>query len=323
MTTTRTASEEIDGHISEIEELLPLGDEEFWSLRQHGNLTTTTMERFPSENTWLVSSDKELSESNNQGIPKIIHKTYYQNTGGFQDPEQFTDSQMKALRSWTEKNPAYRMQFFDLTRSRAYLAKHFHPIFLRAFDCIESFAGKSDFFRIAVVYREGGWYSDWKEVCLHDGLLDSLAGNHSLFLVWDMGHSGVIKEKCIVNGFLGSVPRHPLFVEVLKFILQHVQSLHYGSSPIHNTGPCVLGQAYRNIRNRTFVEDVNFGEFGKPEPLQFFYKGEKIIRHKCEGCGEGQDWATGNNYNTLHKRKTFYCQDAPSLFLPDERDFLR
>ena len=73
-------------------------------------------------------------------------------------------------------NPGYQIRYFDLLACRKYLQDFFHPVFLRAFDCIEAFGGKANLFRYLVIYREGGFYSDWKQVCLKEGLLDELSG---------------------------------------------------------------------------------------------------------------------------------------------------
>jgi len=54
-------------------------------------------------------------------------------------------------------NPGYQVHYFDLLSARSYLHAHFHPVFLRTFDCIQAFAGKSDFFRVALLYR-GEWW---------------------------------------------------------------------------------------------------------------------------------------------------------------------
>ena len=92
----------------------------------------------------------------------------------------------EALLSWKVRNPGYEIRYCNLHECRRYLAHYYHPIFLRAFDCIEAFAGKADLFRYLVVYREGGYYSDWKQVCLVDKLLDQLTlSNSSQQVRWD------------------------------------------------------------------------------------------------------------------------------------------
>mmetsp|Transcript_38953 Transcript_38953/g.93741 ORF Transcript_38953/g.93741 Transcript_38953/m.93741 type:complete len:84 (-) Transcript_38953:915-1166(-) len=64
-------------------------------------------------------------------------------------------------------NPGFHTQYFNMIQART--------LFLRVFDCIEAFAGKADLFRVALLYREGGWYSDWKQVCLVPNLLNEMS----------------------------------------------------------------------------------------------------------------------------------------------------
>jgi hypothetical protein len=70
---------------------------------------------------------------------------------------------------------------------------------------------------LAIVYREGGWYSDWKEECLKNGLLDWLAMElwekqgvmTSAFFPLAFGTPNAVQYQYIMNGFFGAKPRHP------------------------------------------------------------------------------------------------------------------
>ena len=144
-------------------------------------------------------SNTTTKNNNNMTIPKILHKVIITSTGGFptylseifemmnnetrmkqyyknnhssNNNNNFTGSIHEAHISWYINNPTYDIRYYDLHRCPLYLKRHYHPLFLRAFDCIEAFAGKANFFRYLVAYREGGYYSDWKQVCMRDGLLD-------------------------------------------------------------------------------------------------------------------------------------------------------
>ena len=84
-------------------------------------------------------------------------------------------SLLEAHQSWSRHNPDYEIRYYDLKAGRQYLQQYFHPLFLRTFDCLQAFGFKSDFLRMAFLYREGGYYSDWKEVCLQPNLLNRLS----------------------------------------------------------------------------------------------------------------------------------------------------
>ena len=78
-----------------------------------------------------------------------------------------------------------QIRYFNLNLCREYIMEYYHPVFLRAFDCIEAFSGKVNLFRMLVVYAEGGWYSDWKQVCLKPNLLDEIGKRCRL--LWCVG----------------------------------------------------------------------------------------------------------------------------------------
>lgn len=143
-------------------------------------------------------------------IPRTIHKVFLSKSGGFMDFQYLSEPMKRAHASWKIQNPGYDMQYFDLGSSRNYLQTHFHPVFLRAFDCIEAFAGKANFMRYAILYREGGWYSDWKEECLEPNMLEErLSPRHDFVYFMDKGLKVSNKGEFIMTAFLGATPRHP------------------------------------------------------------------------------------------------------------------
>ena len=181
----------------------------------------------PPVHSWLLKNDV-ISETTGNGnyttIPKIIYKVYIDKTGGFPsvDNMKSTGRMVIAHRSWREMNPGYEVRYFNLDSCRQYLAYHFHPVFLRAFDCIEAFAGKVNLFRMCVVYVEGGWYSDWKQECLEENLLENLSKGAEFFGLWDWGQPR--QQKCVQNYFFGATPQHFIVRETLEKILLHVQA---------------------------------------------------------------------------------------------------
>lgn len=187
--------------------------------------------RVPPVEEWLIDSPLTHQIS----IPKVIYKVVMSSGGTFPDFHNQTTELRAAHETWVVRNPGYELRYFDLVTIRRYLATHFHPVFLRAFDCLEAYAGKVNLFRLAVLYRDGGWYSDWKEECLVDGLLDNLsANNRSLVFPWDQGTPHSRQNACIMNAFLGATERNPskwrtccfsviLFVlYVLLFLTLHI-----------------------------------------------------------------------------------------------------
>ncbi|CAJ1938717.1 unnamed protein product [Cylindrotheca closterium] len=295
---------------------------------------------FPNESEWLLSpSVYHNSHQDGQLIPKLLHKVLLSTKGDF---TKFTYDMMTnetiqnltnplnldginrlawAHRSWKVFNPGYEIRYFNLHHCRTYLARNFHPLMLRAFDCIEAFAGKADLFRYLVVYREGGFYSDWKQECMVDGLLDRVAATNVTFVA--ATDSGLPRGwKSMQNSFIGATPRHPVLIKTIEILLRNIQSrsdlnqsLTTHNSAYEMTSTIPLGRAFEAISPpldkpggaRLIDFKANYG-------LRFFWGEDIVIVHKCYGCGGDQNWADGNNYLHKYEIGEFFCPDAPSLF---------
>jgi len=280
----------------------------------------------PREDTWLLHSSNNSASNSDGRIPRIVNKIYFQKDGRFRDKlppnapsKDFLShySLVQAHRSWSSMNPGYNVRYFDLMSAREYLHNFFHPVFLRTFDCIQAFAGKSDFFRMALLYREGGFHTDWKMVCEEAELLDRIANSTDFFVAVDMGNPVAQLARrqsraCAANAFVGSVPGHPIVVRYLEIVMNHVQRSYYHQYSLYLTGPCAFGMAVRAIQK----------DFGSPKkeswPVhksnRFYWRDKEIVLVKCEWCGATQNWADGNNYNKLAKNRTYYCEDSASIF---------
>lgn len=302
--------------------------------------------RPPPVNEWLVvrgeyniaAKDGAVS---NTGIPKVIHKVFLSTNEPLPNFEELPESDplKRAHQSWTLRNPGYKMKYYDMDACRNYLRDNFHPVFLRAFDCIEAFAGKSNLFRAAVVYREGGFYSDWKQEALVDGILDivqnsneNMASIHSpvsIVLAPAKGRVFARKRKPINPAFFGAIPGHPMLAVFLEKILMNVRDGFYGDVPQENTGPGVFGDAYKMFyesSNNVAVRreypfwklEYKWNEFKVDSHGGIVENGKILIIHKCDGCGRSGDlWAKtgGNDYRLMHKERTYYCSSHRDLFL--------
>ena len=305
----------------------------------------------PDEEDWLLSkpyyNKEDHFQKHEQLIPKYLHKVIITSTGDF--PDYFdsivnatitsdNDSPVKgslahAHVSWRKLNPGYVIRYFNLHLCREYLKQYYHPIFLRAFDCIEAFAGKNNLFRTLVVYREGGFYSDWKEECKIDNLLKQLSSeNTTWFSAFDMpGGSDAMQ-----NAFFGALPGSPILAESIRLTLRNIQN-RADIKETHDVvrGPGVLGDAFYNVgrklgwdlpsgkqRNGGWdrIPGVRLGDFMYRWGQRFMYNGTIIILHKCDSCQKDQNWNTGNNYNDKFAAGEYFCPDAESLFLPKENN---
>ena len=300
----------------------------------------------PDESEWLLNKPIYSGRT----IPKYLHKVIITTTGGYPEfiprilkmmndndvskgiasnrNSNWTGSIEEAHLSWKEKNPSYDIRYYDLHDCRLYLRQHFHPLFLRAFDCIEAFAGKTNFFRYLVVYREGGFYSDWKQLCLRDGLLDWISNDDSDeqprwdvpalgSTIWFSAWEAHMTDRT-QNAFFGAMPQSPVLAETIRLALDNIQKradLKPKADALYMTGVGVLHKGV--LKMAKGLDGARFGFYHHYDDKKFRYRNETIIKHKCSKCGQGNDWSDGNDYFLKLKIGEYFCPDAPSLFLPD------
>lgn len=279
----------------------------------------------------LLLLKNETKNETKTNIPKVIYKILITADGKVPEIDSLhSKNQRDALLSWTDKSPGYNIRYFGLDDCRSYLKEHFHPVVLRAFDCIKANAGKTDLFRAAVVYREGGWYSDWREVLLHDGLLDKLVDvsvqkGGAFVFTWDRGSPLHRQNNCVMTAFFGGPPKNPMLLEVIRLIVVNVQKEYYGPSPQSITGPCVYGQAYQNIygksRNREQVPPIA----GKYQWNKYWFRfltktKEVVIQHKYDNPNRTNfdSWheVGGNDYDyrKMYAEGKYFCSAARNIF---------
>jgi len=267
----------------------------------------------PDKKLWLL---RHKNHPNSTGkIPQYISMIYLQRDGQLMD-ENTNPAIKLAHDSWTIMNPEYDIRLFNLLVARKYLQEYFHPVFLRAFDCVQAFAGKADFFRLVVLYRDGGWYSDWKQKCVKKNLLADISRNNTLYIIRDNGNEYSRSHECYSNAFIGATPQHPVIAKSIEVILKNIRGNYYGAHALDATGPCAFGKAIREAKEQYDLNlDAMDGDFREDPPYSYFFRNdEKVIMHKCEDCGASQDWDLGNNYFELWWNKNYYCEDAASIF---------
>ena len=90
-----------------------------------------TIPQLPAQANWLISSSV-TRKHHNKHIPKIINKIYFSKDGQY--PAHVSTEIKQAHLTWSNMNPGYEIRYYNLITARQYLRKHFHPVFLRAFD---------------------------------------------------------------------------------------------------------------------------------------------------------------------------------------------
>lgn len=241
--------------------------------------------------------DKE--EETYSEIPNIVHKIHITRAKDI----GLSNSLRKAHQSWTKMNPNYEIKYWNKESCENYLKKNFPPKYLATFQCINAFAGKCNFFRYCIMFNEGGWYSDWKQVCLKKNILKKLSRNQTFVYFEDAGNRYSRKNKCIQNAFFGIKPKHPLLEEVIDNTIMNTRNRYYGKHPLDTTGVCLFGKTIRNSIHSTSSSGRYFQNYFRHHLYGI------IVQHKVEFTGRGQNWKKGNNYGDLWRDRAYYCSD--------------
>jgi FkbM family methyltransferase len=255
----------------------------------------TPVNNFMKQNNFKCEGNfHKVCKKQNSIIPKIIHKVLLNHTGII-----VIDNDIKeAQESWTKYNKDYTLKLWNFSDCREYLINNFPNIYIETFDNLIPYSYKCDFFRFCLIYNEGGWYSDWKEVCLVLNLLDNLSQDGDIILFDDKNHKQKTPYQYTMTGFFGAIPKHYILKNTIDGIILNVKNKYYGRDCLYPTGPGILGEIVNKYSLKTL------GYFDK----NYYYhkKLGKIIEHKCKTCGQTQDWVNGNNYGKLWKEKKIY-----------------
>lgn len=238
-------------------------------------------------------------------IPKVINKVYIQHDGKMQDPIPYIK---ETHDSWIKLNPGYKLKLWSLEDCQEYLSNNFTPDHLEAFNCLQAYAAKVDFFRYCIIYNEGGWYSDWKVVCLIDNILDKMSETNNFIWFKDNGNEYSINTKCVMTAFFGATPEHPILKDAIKRVINNCINKYYGNSSLDPTGPLLFGEVinHYNTNNKTIEAS---GEFIWENKGTVIHKElGTIVQSKCDECSEGQDWNNGNNYNDKWDNFNYYSK---------------
>ena len=108
----------------------------------------------------LVSFYSAFAKRNS--IPRIIHKIYIENSKTI--PVNKITEFKEAHESWKTLNPDYKIRYWSWEDCENYLIENFDERYIKVFNKLKPFSYKCDFFKFCVIFKEGGWISDWKPI---------------------------------------------------------------------------------------------------------------------------------------------------------------
>ena len=162
-------------------------------------------------------------------IPKVIHKIIIVDGGDF---PKMPSGMKSALASFTDQNPGYEMRLYNGRDCIDYIKKHYDQRTLDCYNKLRPYAYRCDLFRYLVLYQEGGWYSDIRQVCKEP--LDTLNQMNREFYV---SRDCYLNPRYLYNAFIGSIPKHPIMRKMVDLIVWNIEHNHYGIDCLCPTGP--------------------------------------------------------------------------------------
>jgi len=257
---------------------------------------------------FIPSKKKSVSDSN---IPKKIFQTW--------KTRFLTEKMYNHVRKLVDNNPEYDYYLFGDYECREYLKRYYTPEYLQAFDEVIPGAFKADFWRYAVLYREGGVYVDIDLDILHP--LDFCISKDTDFIsIKDI--NSYKHSNAIFQAFIATIPKYIFLQRTLQLCLSNIQKNYYNDYiTLGITGPVMMGEAMNCALGKDLGDPFEFGEYEyRNSKYKLFLfcsetgdinneKGVKVMIHKID------DYVPISSYATLTKeRKIYKSQLSASYF---------
>lgn len=131
-------------------------------------------------------------------------------------------------------NPEYEARYYTDTEQVDYIKKH-EPDLLPFYNKLIPGAYKADMFRCVVLYYEGGIYLDDKSTTLYP--FSHYVKPDTEFAIFSDASDGYG-----FNGFIASIPFHPILRKNLDQMKVNIKTKNYGISSLEPTGPGLMGR---------------------------------------------------------------------------------
>ncbi len=198
------------------------------------------------------------ANNNDMAVFQALQKQYAnpsipQTLMQFWDKATLPDDIAPLVASWQAQNPQLQQRLFNDVTAREYLAQHFPAHYATAFDTCAIPAMRSDFFRYAYIYNEGGLYADASFGC--ESPLNSWF-DFSQDLIFLLRKQANI----ITNSFIAAKKGNPFLKAMVEQTVLNIQN-QSSTNLWLVTGPGVIRQVMQNQPNLKPPTLLEFGLF--------------------------------------------------------------
>jgi mannosyltransferase OCH1-like enzyme len=230
-------------------------------------------------------------------IPRVIHKIVIVDDGKM---PKLPEGIKNAFETFYRKNPDYKVKLYSGDDCVEYIKQYFNEEVLNAYNTLKPYSFKCDLMRHLILYNEGGWYSDMRQVCMIPiEKLNDL--NREYYTSVDCPPN----QMCMYTAFIGSIPKHPISKKMIDLILWNVKQKHYGLDCLYPTGP----GAYMNASIDYIRQHPDKCVIGKHTSNEYITFGDvTFIKCKYNNArgADNSDLPGTNDYGDMWRKRKVY-----------------
>ena len=200
-------------------------------------------------------------------IPKIIHQIWIQGYNYIPDKLKNFHLQCKTI------NNDFEYIVWNETSIIKLLLENFSKEYVDLYKSYTIFAQKADFARYVILYIYGGIYLDMDMVC-RKNLSPFL--QYNVFCTTDTFHFVV---KRYLNGIVGAIPKHPVFIFVFKNIFARQNEKN---KITYSTGTKLFYDSVTEYIEKTGQNDIKVVDKKYLHPCNSY--DDDICPYACDGC---------------------------------------
>lgn len=205
-------------------------------------------------------------------IPKIFHQIWFDfgEGNGSEYPEK-----LKSYRdSWINLHPDWQYKLWNEEEFLKILPENLYELYYSYNKMIK----KVDFAKFVILYMNGGVYVDCDDECFKN--IEPALGEYDVVLTFDYHIEQFSPGMAIINSFMASVPKHPLFA----FLINKCPA-HKDKYVCKATGPTFLGgmiyEYYDDKNNDTRNVKIYMNDDYKLfYPVSWADKADNIIKYR-------------------------------------------
>ncbi|XWV25489.1 glycosyl transferase [Tupanvirus deep ocean] len=221
-------------------------------------------------------------------IPKILHRMWLDKsiTNNNYAPKKYDPF----IKSFKDHNPDFQVMFWNMERVNQLFDRNPQIAkYKNIWTNLPHHIQKCDMARFIIIYLYGGVYVDLDFMCFKN--LSPLLNRELLLVFEPPEHSEIWNDPVparLYNGFIGSVPRHPFWLDWLDFI---VESLKKSNDVMLTTGPLNFAIFFRQSRYHN-IPTINTCDL-----LPIYLKdNSNYITRNCVDRNHGSNIIKNNDY---------------------------